>query len=294
MRLSPFLTVTAFCVLPRFALAADTTLTLGAGDDFVVEDSGNIDRLRVDESTGNVEMGTVTLPQTTAPTTAADEGAVYTKDVGGQAELFYRGESNGDEVRLTASGSLAFPVGVVIAYGGSTAPAGWLLCDGAAVSRSTYSALFGIVGTSFGPGDGSTTFDLPDLRQRVPLGKAAAGTGSTLGGTGGTIDHRHTYSTVVSHDHTVNPPTTDSSSIVPHLHPNTATGFNDTADSGIIRRILFDFKELDAASVATTSAGDHNHSVDIGSFSSGITGSASPSTALSNPPYLVVNYIIKY
>lgn len=54
--------------------------------------------------------------------------------------------------------------GMVMAYGGSTAPTGWFEANGAAVSRTTYAALYAIIGTSFGNGDGSTTFNLPDLR----------------------------------------------------------------------------------------------------------------------------------
>lgn len=81
--------------------------------------------------------------------------------------------------------------GMMLPIGFAAAPAGWLLCDGAAVSRTTYGELFAAVGTAFGAGDGSTTFNVPDMRQRFPLGQAAAGTGSTLGATGGTVDHSH-------------------------------------------------------------------------------------------------------
>lgn len=63
----------------------------------------------------------------------------------------------------------------MVAY--ATPPVGWLLCDGAAVSRSSYADLFSAIGTSYGVGDGSTTFNLPDIRGRVPIG---AGTGSGL------------------------------------------------------------------------------------------------------------------
>lgn len=84
------------------------------------------------------------------------------------------------------------PPGCILPYGASAAPTGYLLCDGSAVNRTTYAALFAIVATTYGVGDGSTTFNLPDLRQRFPLGKATAGTGSTLGGVGGAIDHIHT------------------------------------------------------------------------------------------------------
>lgn len=63
------------------------------------------------------------------------------------------------------------PPGAMMAYAGATAPAGWLLCYGQAVSRTTYSALFAVIGTAYGAGDGSSTFSLPDLRGRVPAGR---------------------------------------------------------------------------------------------------------------------------
>lgn len=62
------------------------------------------------------------------------------------------------------------PVGTILAYGGETAPNGWLVCDGSILSRTKYSALFAIIGTSFGEGDGETTFGIPDLRECVPVG----------------------------------------------------------------------------------------------------------------------------
>jgi microcystin-dependent protein len=62
------------------------------------------------------------------------------------------------------------PVGSVRATARTTAPVGFLLCDGSAVSRTTYKALFEAIGTNFGAGNGSTTFNLPDLRGRVPVG----------------------------------------------------------------------------------------------------------------------------
>ena len=66
--------------------------------------------------------------------------------------------------------------GVILPYAGSTAPTGFLLCDGSAVSRTTYSALFAITGTAYGVGDGSTTFNVPDLRSSFPLGGGTART----------------------------------------------------------------------------------------------------------------------
>lgn len=68
------------------------------------------------------------------------------------------------------------PSGSIVAFGGTSAPSGWLLCDGSAVSRTTYAALFAVIGTNFGSGDGSTTFNLPDFRGRFLRG-TDSGTG---------------------------------------------------------------------------------------------------------------------
>src|SRR5690606_8069533 len=110
------------------------------------------------------------------------------------------------------------PTGAVIPFAGTSAPAGWLFCHGQEVSRTTFARLFAVIGTTYGAGNGSTTFNLPDLRQRFPLGKAASGTGSTLGETGGRIDHTHNvpphqhglanHTHSMSHTHQVNPPAT--------------------------------------------------------------------------------------
>ena len=70
-----------------------------------------------------------------------------------------------------AGGIEIVPSGTIVAFGNATAPTGWLICNDAAVSRSTYARLFAVIGTSFGTGDGSSNFNVPDLRDRVPLGK---------------------------------------------------------------------------------------------------------------------------
>lgn len=114
-------------------------------------------------------------------------------------------EFNGDAIQITPRVTLDdvegndVEAGTIVMTGRATAPTGWLLCDGAAVSRSTYADLFAAIGTAYGVGDGATTFGLPDFRQRFPLGKATSGTGATLGGTGGTIDHVHDLDTASSH-----------------------------------------------------------------------------------------------
>jgi microcystin-dependent protein len=66
------------------------------------------------------------------------------------------------------------PTGGILPYAGSSAPSNYLLCDGSLISRSTYATLFGVIGTTFGAGDGSTTFQLPNLKNRIPVGAGAA------------------------------------------------------------------------------------------------------------------------
>ncbi|NDD53290.1 tail fiber protein [bacterium] len=75
--------------------------------------------------------------------------------------------------------NVSIPVGQINAYAGASAPTGWLVCNGDPVSRTTYATLFGIISTTYGSGDGSTTFNLPDLRRRTPIG---TGSSDSLGG----------------------------------------------------------------------------------------------------------------
>ena len=70
-------------------------------------------------------------------------------------------------------------IGIILPYGGSVAPNNYLMCDGSAISRTTYSKLFAVIGTNFGGGDNSTTFNLPDLREAVPKGTGLSGKSST-------------------------------------------------------------------------------------------------------------------
>lgn len=72
--------------------------------------------------------------------------------------------------------------GFISAFAGSTAPAGWLVCDGSAISRTDYADLFAAISTTYGTGDGSTTFNLPDLSGKLPLYDSAATLGDTTNG----------------------------------------------------------------------------------------------------------------
>lgn len=152
------------------------------------------------------------------------------------------------------------PSGVILAYGGSSAPSGYLLCDGSAVSRAGQAALFAAIGTTYGAGDGSTTFNLPDLRQRFPLGKAASGTGSTLGASGGAIDHVHVSQA-----------------------PGLAQSFGRVSDGTFVVRDGSN-ANYQLASLSPSGGG----SPDAGGA---VIGNSN--TSSNNPPYQVVNFIIK-
>ena len=109
------------------------------------------------------------------------------------------------------------PTGAVLPYAGSSAPTGFLLCYGQAISRSTYADLFSAISTTYGTGDGSSTFNVPDLRGRVAAGQDDMGgssanrltdqtgghNGDTLGDTGGSETHTLTTAHMPAHTHTV-------------------------------------------------------------------------------------------
>lgn len=125
------------------------------------------------------------------------------------------------------------PIGTILAYSYSVAPTDYLICDGAAINRVTYANLFSLIGTIYGIGDGVNTFNLPDLRQRLPMGVAASGTGSTLGATGGQIDHIHT----------IDPPAT-------------TTGAPSATSGQLV-------------GVVNVASATHTHDVDVSQFNSG-------------------------
>ena len=130
-------------------------------------------------ASGSLSAGNVTISRTTQ---AAATEAV-----------------RGDDPRLVPQQL----TGSVTMYAGTGLPTGWLRCDGTAVSRTTYAALFAAIGTTYGAGDGSTTFNLPDLNGRAPFG-AGAGTGltaRTLGATGGEEVHLLTPLEMPKHSH---------------------------------------------------------------------------------------------
>ena len=140
----------------------------------------------------------------------------------GTRQLFVSDTTNGLQFGAPSASSAGVPTGSLQAFAGSSAPSGWLLCYGQAISRSTYANLFAVVSTTYGAGDGSTTFNVPDLRGRAlfgldNMGGTAAGrlTGAnygniasptTLGSTGGEENHISTVAETASHGHGVTDP----------------------------------------------------------------------------------------
>lgn len=135
--------------------------------------------------------------------------------------------------------------GTVLPFAGAAAPNGWLLCYGQAVKRSDYPNLFAAIGVTYGAGDGSTTFNLPDLRGRVPAGKdnmggtpanrlTTAGSGvdgPTLGAAGGSQAHTLTTAQMPAHNHAVTDPT-HAHTVYDPGHSHTQQSWNLTGFDG--------------------------------------------------------------
>lgn len=200
--------------------------------------------------------------------------------------LFWRGAWQ----QLGAGAVLGSVPGDVKLHAGATIPEGYILCDGQALDRVTYIDLFDAINTIYGAGDGSTTFNVPDMRGRVIAGlDAGAGritdpAGNTLGGVLGAETHAltenelraHTHpatiDAVADHNHGANLSNTSVSGTVSgttgsgggHGHTISAHGGGGTAD-GVPSGSSVNIRRQ--ATVATTSVSNHNHS-----FSSSISG----------------------
>jgi microcystin-dependent protein len=122
------------------------------------------------------------------------------------------------------------PSGTVSQTARATAPTGYLLCDGSAVSRTTYSSLFDAIGTAYGAGDNSTTFNIPNLKGRVPVGFDSSQTEfDTLGETGGAKTHTLTVLEMPSHTHIQD---SHNHSQNPHNHSQTIGNIDDLNFTG--------------------------------------------------------------
>lgn len=106
------------------------------------------------------------------------------------------------EIKVKAAESL--PLGTILEYSGGTAPKGYMICDGSAISRTKYPELFQLIGTTYGSGDGSTTFNIPDKRGKIGVGYDSTNTNfNALGKTGGEETHTLTIKEMLSHNHNV-------------------------------------------------------------------------------------------
>ena len=146
------------------------------------------------------------------------------------------------------------PAGSIIQWGATSPPANWLLCDGSQVSRTTYSSLFAAIGTTYGVGNGTTTFNLPNLRGRVGVGRDGSQTEfDTLGESGGAKTH-----------------TLSINQIPAHTHGGVSSTYSNSGTT--------------ASSINRDAGGTNN-------VSSASTGGGQAHNNLQ--PYLVTNYIIK-
>jgi microcystin-dependent protein len=181
----------------------------------------------------------------------------------------------------------------------NTAPTGWLLCNGSAVSRTTYADLFTAIGTTYGVGDGSTTFNIPDLRGRVPVGADSSQTEfDALGETGGAKTVTLTEAQIPSHLHSVDPPSanfTSGNESANHTHSFSFTETTNSEGDGAGR---YDSSGNTSQGTQTYTTGgisaNHTHTttVNIAAFNSASTGGGLAHNNLQ--PYLVLNYIIKH
>lgn len=207
------------------------------------------------------------------------------------------GTNPSDAVRLDQISDIGLPIGTVIPFAGSTAPGGWVLCDGRAISRTDFAALYDVIGTTYGSGNGSTTFNVPDIRGRVVAGadnmggtaanrltSTGLGTTASRGAVGGTQTHTLTTAQMPQHNHGAGSLATGSSGS--HSHEGYAgrdqgnyTGSNTWEEGGGTPN--WRIWEI-------PSAGAHTHTI-TGSTANAGSGDAHPNVQ----PTIVLNYIIR-
>lgn len=187
--------------------------------------------------------------------------------------------------------SIGTPPGVVADFAGASAPAGWLLCYGQAVSRTTYAALFAAIGTAHGAGDGSTTFNLPDARDRARIGK---------GNMGGTAAGRITSAVSGINTATLGATGGDQNPQA-HTHASTATATVSINDPGHVHGLSGSLIGAGGSGVGGTGTGQ-SLATNTASATTGITATAavtmnnaSSGTGASGniQPGIVFNVIIK-
>lgn len=179
------------------------------------------------------------------------------------------------------------PAGVILAYGASAAPAGYLLCDGSAVSRATYATLFAAINTTWGVGDGSTTFGLPDLRGRMAVGQnatvfanlAAVGGAESVTPTGTVSAPTFTGTAAIA--------TNAVSAGTPAGSINAHTTAADSTTTGGTAKVTGPGTHTFTGSAL----GTHQHTLTPAGTNSAPTFTGGSHTNL--PPYVVTQYIIK-
>lgn len=212
------------------------------------------------------------------------------------------------------------PSGVVLPYAGTTSPIGWLLCYGQTVSRTTYADLFAAISTTYGAGDGLTTFALPDFRGRIAAGKddmggstasrlTAAGsgiTGTTLGDAGGAETHTLATTQLASHAHTMGNHThggTTATHSASHSHSSTHNHYQDAQIYAVAQGTDPAGRVWSAGNTAPTSSDSanistadtsHAHTYTSGAPSTNTSDATGGALAHQNTqPTIIMNKIIK-
>jgi microcystin-dependent protein len=175
-------------------------------------------------SISGVTVDAAVITSGTLPLARGGTGASLTI---GAAGTFLR--SNGSVLQFSNDGSsltnLQIAAGSIMMFGGAVLPTGWLQCNGVAVSRATYAALFAVIGTTYGVGDGSTTFNLPNLKARFPIGNGDSSPFNVLGNSGDTTTHSHTISLTSGSASVGNTaPTGAGQSVTPASHTHLVAG----------------------------------------------------------------------
>lgn len=187
--------------------------------------------------------------------------------------------------------------GTISLSASSAVPDGYLLCDGREVSRTTYAALFAVIGTSAGEGDGSTTFNLPNLQGKTAVGKNT-GTFNTLGKTGGEETHKLTTSEIPKHKHDISSGTVSTTSLVGKMWNLVYEGSNAMGSaSGVISKGVGSTETEKYTIPATMQMGkdaikldaSHNHTLSGNTKANGSNGAHN-----NLQPYITLNYVIKY
>lgn len=208
----------------------------------------------------------------------------------------------------TLNGSIAslvlVPVGSVVPYAGTNVPANWWVCEGQLLNRTSYSTLFAAIGTSWGAGDGTTTFALPDLRGRTLVGQDSAANrtpaATAIGAAAGSATVALTTAQLPAHNHVVDPAVATTSSSGSHRHGISANvvlqkaqvGYpdEDIWGNGYNQTPAYAFP-ADDPDRWTTTDGAHTHTVDIPATATTSTGSG---TAHENmPPFATIRWIIR-